>query len=261
MTSRADKHRMSLIGRLLPAVLGGGAVLLTMMASALAHSADLQVCFAPPVAGSCDPLATILRSINAARRTIRVQMYSLTLQEIVNALLEARRRGVDVRLIVDGSQFRQDHSDSMRVSTLAAAGVPVLVDTVPGLMHDKVMVIDGETVLTGSFNYTWGAEHSNAENLLLVHDPSLAEEYLRNWDERSARSRPLIAAGRSPAGIIIGNRRTMIYQWPGCQYYDKIAPRNRVEFPDAQAAVAAGYRPAGNCQRSIYRRRHFLFPY
>jgi len=38
----------------------------------------------------------------------------------------------------------------------------------------------------------------------------------------------------------------MIYEWPGCPYYDKIAPRNRVSFPSAQAAEAAGYRPAKN---------------
>ena len=46
-----------------------------------------------------------------------------------------------------------------------------------GLMHKKVMIVDGETVVTGSFNYTWSAEHRNAENLLVIHDPTLAAEY------------------------------------------------------------------------------------
>jgi len=175
-------------------------------------------------------------------------MYSLTVQEIVTALIRAKRRGVDVRLIVDSGQLQQDRNDSFRVAALASAGIPVLVDTVPGLMHNKIMVIDSETVLTGSFNYTWGAEHWNAENLLVVHDPALAAEYLGNWNQRSAQSRPLLAAGAGPSGSVVGNRRTMIYQRPGCRYQNNIALRNRVEFPDTHAAEAAGYRPANNCR-------------
>jgi phospholipase D len=212
------------------------------------RAVDIQVCFAPPLPGSCDPLLTVLQAIDGARSTIRVQMYSLTLQEIVNALLTARRRGIDVRLIVDFGQFRQDRNDSLRIASLASAGVPVLVDTVSGLMHNKVMVIDSETVLTGSFNYTWGAEHWNAENLLEVRDRALAAEYLRNWNQRALRSRPLITNGNRASEGVVGNRRTMIYQWPGCRFYGRIAQHNRVEFPDAAAAEAAGYRSARGCR-------------
>jgi phosphatidylserine/phosphatidylglycerophosphate/cardiolipin synthase-like enzyme len=229
------------------ALLCSAAAVLVLIAPVPVPGGEIQACFAPPLAGSCDPLSTVLRTINDARMTIRVQMYALTLQEVVSALVRAKGRGVDVRVIVDRGQLHQDRSDSFRVAALASAGVPVLVDTVPGLMHNKVMVIDGETVLTGSFNYTWGAEHWNAENLLVLHDPALAAEYLRNWAQRAAQSRPLIASGAARSGAVVGNRRSMIYQWPGCRYYDKIAPRNRVEFSDAQAAEAAGYRPANNC--------------
>ncbi|MBV8357975.1 MAG: DUF1669 domain-containing protein [Deltaproteobacteria bacterium] len=221
--------------------------LLVLTAAVPAPAEEIQACFAPPVAGSCDPLVTVLRMIGNARTTIRIQMFSLTLQEVVSALIRAKRRGVDVRVIVDRGQL-QDRNDSFRVAALASAGVLVLVDTVPGLMHNKVMVIDGGTVLTGSFNYTWGAEHLNAENLLVLHDPALAAEYLRNWNQRAAQSQPFIASGAGPSGAVVGNRRSMIYQWPGCRYYGKISPRNRVEFPDAQAAEAAGYRPANNCR-------------
>ena len=230
------------------ALLFSAATLFTLIAAASVPAVEIQACFTPPVAGSCDPLITVLRMIDDARTTIRVQMYSLTLQEVVSAMVRAKQRGVDVRVIVDRSQLHQDRNDSFRVEALASAGVPVLVDTVPGLMHNKVMVIDGDTVLTGSFNYTWGAEHWNAENLLVLHDPALAAEYLRNWNQRAAQSQPLIASGAGPSGAVVGNRRSMIYQWPGCRYYGKIAPHNRVVFPDAQAAEAAGYRPANNCR-------------
>ncbi len=198
------------IGRLLRALLYCAVALFAVMAAVPVPGADIQACFSPPMAGGCDPLSSVLHAIGGAHKTIRIQIYSLTLQEIVSALVTAKRRGVDVRVIVDSGQLKEDHSDKLRVASLASSGVPVLVDTVPGLMHDKVMVIDGETVLTGSFNYTWGAE--------------------------------------GPSGAVIGNRRSMIYQWPGCRYYDKISPRNRVEFPSAAAAQAAGYRSANNCR-------------
>jgi phosphatidylserine/phosphatidylglycerophosphate/cardiolipin synthase-like enzyme len=237
-------RRIGLPGR---ALLCGAAAMFALIAAVPAPTMEIQACFTPPVADSCDPLITLLRTIDGARSTIRVQIYSLTLQEVVSALLRAKRRGVDVRVIVDRGELQHDRSDSFRAGSLASGGVPVLVDTVPGLMHNKIMVIDGETVLTGSFNYTWGAEHWNAENLLVLHDPALAADYLRNWNQRAAQSRPLIASGGA-VGAVVGNRRTMIYEWPGCRYYGKISVRNRVEFADEQAAEAAGYRPANNCR-------------
>ncbi|HJU12210.1 MAG TPA: phospholipase D family protein [Candidatus Binataceae bacterium] len=217
--------------------------LLVMALAAPSPGAEIQACFAPPLSGTCDPLRTILGAINGAHSTIRLQMYSLTLREVADALVRAKRRGVDVRLIVDRGQLHQDRNDSARVETLAAAGIPVLLDPVPGLMHDKVMVIDRETVLTGSFNYTWGAEHLNAENLIVLHDSDWAATYLRDWDQRAAQSHP-ISAGNGPSGAVLGNRRTMIYQWPGCPYYGQVSPRNRIVFPDARTAEEAGYRPA-----------------
>jgi len=229
-----------------------------VLTAAPAFAGEIQACFSPPLPGGCDPLATVVQTIDGARKTVLVQMYALTSREITSALVNAKRRGVDVRAIVDRSQLREDRSDTYAVGRLASGGVPVLVDTVPGLMHNKVMIVDGATVVTGSFNYTWSAEHRNAENLLVIHDPALAAEYTQNWNTRAARSRPLAASaeGASPsaqaapkaaAGPIVGNRRSMIYEWSGCPYYDKIAPGNRVSFPNAQAAQAAGYRPAKNC--------------
>ncbi|MFZ0888481.1 MAG: phospholipase D-like domain-containing protein [Candidatus Binataceae bacterium] len=229
-----------------------------LLAATPAAASQIQACFSPPLPGSCDPLATVLQAIDGAKKTILMQMYELTSRDIVSASANAKRRGVDVRAIVDRSQLDEDRSDAYTVARLAAAGVPVLVDTVPGLMHNKVMIVDGATVITGSFNYTWSAEHKNAENLVVIHDPALAAEYTKNWETRAAQSRPLTAAAgaaalgvpseaKAPTGAVIGNRRSMIYEWPGCPSYDKIAPRNRVSFPNAQAAEAAGYRPAKNC--------------
>lgn len=59
--------------------------------------------------------------------------------------------------------------------------MPVLIDAKHAIAHNKVIVIDGETVLTGSFNFTKAAQDKNAENLLILHDRKLAAQYAENW--------------------------------------------------------------------------------
>ena len=73
---------------------------------------------------------------------------------------------------------------------LAHAGIPVRIDAVHAIAHNKVMVIDGETVITGSFNFTTAAEQHNAENLLVLHDQPLAAHYETNWHHHAAHSQP-----------------------------------------------------------------------
>jgi phosphatidylserine/phosphatidylglycerophosphate/cardiolipin synthase-like enzyme len=238
-----------------------------------AWAAQIEVCFSPPLPGGCDPARVIEAAIGAAHISILVMAYEITPGPLVTALIEAHRRGVKVRAIVDYRQFTDRHNrdDAFGVERLGAAGIPVLVDRPPGLMHDKVMVIDGGVVITGSFNYTYSAEHRNVENLLVIHDPALAAQYTRHWHSRASRSRPLrISAGSAsgessiaregsiamdsasppavPQGPIVGNRRSHIYEWPGCPFYGKVSAANRVEFSSAQAAEQAGYRAAHNCR-------------
>ena len=64
------------------------------------------------------------------------------------------------------------------------------------ITHNKVMVIDGETVITGSFNFTKAAEENNAENLLVVRDKKLAERYIKNWQDHAHHSEIYIGRGR-----------------------------------------------------------------
>ena len=161
-----------------------------------AIAAQIEVCFSPPLPGGCDPAGAIEAVVRTARKSILIQAYEITPGPLVAALVEAHRRGVDVRAIVDYKQLtdRRNHDDAFAVEHLGGAGIPVLVDRPPGLMHDKVMIIDGETVVTGSFNYTYSAEHRNVENLLVIRDPALAAQYVQHWRSRASESRPLRAS-------------------------------------------------------------------
>ena len=66
------------------------------------------------------------------------------------------------------------------------------IDSAHAIAHNKVMIIDGETVITGSFNFTKAAEDKNAENLLVIRDKPLAEKYTKNWLDHERHSEPYV---------------------------------------------------------------------
>ncbi|MFN7095423.1 MAG: phospholipase D family protein [Burkholderiales bacterium] len=144
----------------------------------IADSKPIQVRFSP--GGQCT--AFVVQAIQSTQKTILVQAYSFTCPQIVGALIDAKKRGVAVKVLVDRSQLT---ARSSKVSQVLAAGIPIAIDQVPGIAHNKVMIIDDEYVLTGSFNWTAAAEKRNAENLLLIRDPDIHELYRENWEKRA----------------------------------------------------------------------------
>jgi phosphatidylserine/phosphatidylglycerophosphate/cardiolipin synthase-like enzyme len=127
--------------------------------------------------GGC--AAAIVGAIGRAEKTIHVQAYSFTSAPIAAALVAAHKRGVKTQVILDKSQQTERYSEA---DFLQHAGVAVFIDSAHGIAHNKVMILDGHTVITGSFNFSKAAEESNAENLLIIHQtPALAEKYLSNW--------------------------------------------------------------------------------
>ncbi len=127
----------------------------------------------------------VIREMNKAKSTILVQAYSFTSAPIAKALLNAHKRGVKVEVILDKSQRTQKYSSA---TFLCNQGIPVKIDVQHAIAHNKVMIIDGGTVITGSFNFTKAAEESNAENLLVIRDRKLAERYIKNWQEHERHS-------------------------------------------------------------------------
>jgi len=122
----------------------------------------------------------IIKTIGAAKQSIRIAAYSFTSRPIAKALIEAHQAGIDVKVVVDRSQI--EISSHSVVPILALANIPVRVDTEHALQHDKYMIIDAKTVETGSFNYTAAAEQRNSENVLVLWEtPELARLYGDNW--------------------------------------------------------------------------------
>jgi phosphatidylserine/phosphatidylglycerophosphate/cardiolipin synthase-like enzyme len=155
-------------------------------AAVAVEQAPLQVCFTP--GGNCTDL--VVGEIAGARHQILVQAYSFTSAPILSALRAARLRGVEVEVIVDKTSAGVSKSGSHYSAAiyLTNAGIPVWLDSKVAIAHNKVMILDGAVVITGSFNFTAAAQNRNAENLLVISDPTIAAQYRDNWRRRQAVS-------------------------------------------------------------------------
>ena len=157
---------------------------LVVVGSAQTYRPESVEVFFSPNGGATD---ACVRAIGGAKKEIHVQAYSFTSLPIAKALVEAKRRGVAVFAILDKSQRSEKYSSA---DFVAHGGVVTWIDEKHAIAHNKIIIIDGVTVLTGSFNFTKAAESSNAENLLVIRDARLAERYLRNWAEHQAHAVP-----------------------------------------------------------------------
>jgi phosphatidylserine/phosphatidylglycerophosphate/cardiolipin synthase-like enzyme len=147
------------------------------------NNTPVQVCFSPK--GGCTE--AIVSQIDKAKSEILVQAYSFTSAPIAKALTDAFKRGVKVEAILDKSQKRERYTSATFVSN---AGIPTYIDSKHAIAHNKIMIIDKETVITGSFNFTKAAEEKNAENLLIIKAKDLAKLYIDNWYKHKEHSEP-----------------------------------------------------------------------
>lgn len=132
-------------------------------------------------------LTRVLDVINAAERTLDVCVFTITCNELADAIIAARARGVTVRVISDDDQANARGSD---LASIGEAGVEVRTDAASTHMHHKYAVIDGETLLNGSFNWTRQAVLGNQENVMVLRDERLASvfaaEFERTWGQFKA---------------------------------------------------------------------------
>jgi phosphatidylserine/phosphatidylglycerophosphate/cardiolipin synthase-like enzyme len=129
--------------------------------------------------------AAVVKEIGTSKREILMQAYGFTSQPIATALLDASKRGVKVSVILDRSNLTAVGS---MLPLLAKTPVTVRIDSNHAIAHNKIILIDGSTLLTGSFNFTNAAERSNAENLYIRRHCPIIAQYLANWHAHEAHS-------------------------------------------------------------------------
>jgi|SRR5665213_2659688 len=151
---------------------------------ALAEGPTFEYAFSPRQGAT----ALVVKTIQAARKSVRVAAYELTSQPVAAALVSAHDRGVDVEVVVDKSQRKTRGS---KISMLAEHDIPVRINDRYHIMHDKFILVDGTALELGSFNYTGSAERANAENVLVIHNSNTvignyARQWQKLWDEAKA---------------------------------------------------------------------------
>lgn len=157
----------------------------------------ISVYFSPH--GGCTN--AIVEQIDKAQRTIMVQAYSFTSAPMAKALMEAHKRGVAVTAILDSSQRTDKYSSA---TFFFNQGIATFIDPNHAIAHNKVILIDGRTIITGSFNFSKAAEESNAENLLIIEGKAdLFAAYQRNCEEHLAHAVPYEGRTEAPPPAIV----------------------------------------------------------
>lgn len=153
-----------------------------------AHATSIEVYYAP----EDEPLTKLSKIYDHASRYIYVAVYGLTSPLAVKGLVEAKKRGLDVRVITDRERLN-DRKQQSAVETLHLAGIPILVNQHDGLMHLKQVVIDDEINASGSMNHTGSGNRYNDERLDVIHDHAVTikarDKFLAMWkdDQRYRR--------------------------------------------------------------------------
>jgi phosphatidylserine/phosphatidylglycerophosphate/cardiolipin synthase-like enzyme len=148
-----------------------------------AHASWIDIYFTDPesplasqeTGGPDGPLAA---SIDSARLTVDVAIYSMSLRTIRDALIRAHERGVQVRVVMES-----DNLDGSSPQALIDAGIPVLGDRREGLMHDKFVVIDRAEVWLGSMNFTYSGTYEDNNQLIHIRSVEMAENYTKEFEE------------------------------------------------------------------------------
>ncbi|HEC35514.1 MAG TPA: phospholipase, partial [Anaerolineae bacterium] len=138
------------------------------------RTVQVEVCFAPED-GVADRLLQILSS---ARAGVRFLAFQFTSSRIADALIDQAGEGITVQGVMEARSASSPYSQYDR---LRAGGVDVLVDGNPYIMHHKVFIVDDQTVVLGSYNFTVSADEENDENLLIIHDPEVAAAFLAEF--------------------------------------------------------------------------------
>ncbi|MGH7983036.1 MAG: phospholipase D family protein [Candidatus Udaeobacter sp.] len=152
-----------------------------ILLSATCSIAEPDVCFTP--GQDCEQ--KIIAEIDTAKTSVLLQAYTFNSIPIASALCRAQSRGAKVNCILD----RNVSQNGPMRTTLHNCQIPILIDSAHNIAHNKVIIIDAQTVITGSYNFTWSADHRNAENVIIFEQrPDLAAQFTNNFQQHAAHS-------------------------------------------------------------------------
>lgn len=133
-----------------------------------------------------DIIPRIVELVKGAKQSVYFMAFSFTDDDVAQAMIDRHRKGVTVQGVMEA---RNATGSGSEFEILQKAGIDVLTDGNPYVMHHKVIIIDEAIVITGSFNFTGGAAKNNDENLVIIHSPDIAALYKAEFDRVYARAK------------------------------------------------------------------------
>ncbi len=147
---------------------------------------SIQIGFSPE--GSARRL--VLETIGSAQHSIQMLAYTFQAPDIMQALIDARQRGVDVRVVID-KQRNLGKASRVAMDLVTRNGVELRINDHFHIHHDKTIIVDGNMVETGSFNFSTSAETANSENVVVMRDmPEISRQYVSHWQSRWDLGKP-----------------------------------------------------------------------
>ncbi len=155
--------------------------LITISAIAADHVKTWQVYFTTPdtkIRGIVKPDEGLINALKGAQESVYGAFYDISSITIADEFIAAHNRGIKIAIVTE-----KDNYSGKALTAMIEAGIPVVKDNSPGLMHNKFAVIDKEFVFTGSFNLTDNCRVKNNNNAVLIKSAELAHIYLDEFRE------------------------------------------------------------------------------
>ncbi|RKP08943.1 hypothetical protein THASP1DRAFT_11763, partial [Thamnocephalis sphaerospora] len=122
----------------------------------------------------------LMATLQQAKKSMDLCIFTLTDDTLVNELIAARDRGVNIRLICDDVQAKCLGADPYRLRD--EYGFPVVTDHNVAHMHNKFAVLDDKVLITGSYNWTKAAHYNNNENIIILNHPGAIKSYKHEFE-------------------------------------------------------------------------------
>ncbi len=165
-------------------------------------------------------LDALINVIDSSRKSLDIAIYELDLDEIGAALLRAKQRGVRVRMITDTDSLTTDKT----LKDLKKKEIPIVADKRNPIMHNKFMIVDGQAVWTGSYNWTSNCTFRNNNNAIYIHSAELAKSYQAEFEEmfEDKKFGPTSADNTPYPEVIIEGTRIQVCFAPEDKCGDKV---------------------------------------
>ncbi|KAF9345427.1 hypothetical protein BGX26_003133 [Mortierella sp. AD094] len=145
------------------------------------HAAEGEVFVSPIFFPSEESFHHVITTLNNAKKSLDICVYTITDDQLANAVIRAHERGVRVRIISDDEKAEDLGSDAKRLANHEE--IPVRVDGSPSFMHHKYAIVDDALVMSGSYNWTKGARFQNREDLTLTNSVKAVQSFKREFEK------------------------------------------------------------------------------